>query len=607
MGVMILAGCESDQSVVRRIQARDQQRLAQDTEQDHLGEAFRLVRKMVGLNADEARRQVAFQLNQWSGDQPTTEFDGDSLDLEPIAKELAIANIDASTIVSRTARETYGGQDIEHLRDAVVIRSLSDWITEPDRDLEDPVLKPWFDSDAIDDDEVKRKLRSATVVFDWVRRNIAWEPTNIPSPVQPPAMPPGIDFLGSGYRQSMFQTLFRGRGDWIGQAHVMIDLCRQMDVPAAILAIPESEWEEPENDLQRAMLSPVVDGLRPWCVGIVLGPDVYLFDLNLGTHVPGPDQNGIATLAQARRDASVLRRMNVPGFFDYPVDKDAVQSVTALLPVAPEDMAPRMRRLERSLTGDLRANLFVDVPTLRERVDDAAGVSAVRLWSLPLAAESYAAAMERASDRDVRIAQLHRTSWLMLEADFPSARQLAMGRWMQLTGQFDDVEQDNVQGARTLYLKQRSPEFEIADLRTDPDLQQQYGIRRELGTADDAYDQQIQIVQQLMRAGKRTATYWLSLVQYDDQLFANAKNWLADRVMDDDQRFIWEPAARYNLARTHEQLGEYDQAIEIYKTRGLPREHGHRIRARLLARLAGEGSEDSETTSKSAESVTANG
>ena len=88
----------------------------------------------------------------------------------------------------------------------------------------------------------------------------------------------------------------------------------------------------------------------------------------------------------------------------------------------------------------------------------------------------------------------------------------------------------------------------------------------------------------LMQLGKRTATYWLSLVQYDDQLYDTAENWLAKRSLNQEQRSFWEPAAQYNLARTRERLGQPEQAIELYKTDRTPQEHGNRIRARLLGR-----------------------
>ena len=93
-----------------------------------------------------------------------------------------------------------------------------------------------------------------------------------------------------------------------------------------------------------------------------------------------------------------------------------------------------------------------------------------------------------------------------------------------------------------------------------------------------------------MRLGKRTATYWISLIQYDDGRYDTAKNWYTKRVLVEEQLSFWEPHARYNLARTYERLGDSDRSIELYKTDGDPQEHGYRIRARLLAKSVAEQS-----------------
>ncbi len=115
-----------------------------------------------------------------------------------------------------------------------------------------------------------------------------------------------------------------------------------------------------------------------------------MFDPEIGTFIPGPNQVGIATLAQARSDASVLRRLNVPGFFDYPLTKQDVQQCVALLNVLPEAISPRMKNLESGLTGDRRMKIFVDADELAKRIDEVPGIAGVRLWKVPLLAEVYA-------------------------------------------------------------------------------------------------------------------------------------------------------------------------------------------------------------------------
>ena len=383
-----------------------------------------------------------------------------------------------------------------------------------------------------------------------------------------PDLPHGMRLHGAGYRQSDYQTVWRGTGDSLQRSGVFIKLCRQASVPAFVLAIQSGD----------------TGSLDPWCVGALIAGEVYLFDFELGTHVPGPGQVGIATLSQARGDAAVVRRLSVPGFFDYPLSRSDVQQCVALLNVAPESVSPRMKHLESGLTGQRRMHVYVDIDDLVETIDAASGIAGVRVWKRPALTEVYAREMERVVERDPLIAFWYLSPWAILEAEIAMSQQLALGRWRHLHGAFNDDEEENTQGARAIYLAQRAPEFEIEDLRIDVELQKAYGVRRELGMDPETYDRQLQQTQSMMRLGKRTSTYWISLVQYDDQRYDTASNWFTKRVLTKTQQSRWEPSARYNLARTLERLGQHERAIELYKTEGDLQEHGNRIRARLLAR-----------------------
>ncbi len=192
--------------------------------------------------------------------------------------------------------------------------------------------------------------------------------------------------------------------------------------------------------------------LDPWCVGVLIGEQVYLFEPELSTYIPGPGQVGIATLEEARKDASVMRRLNVPGFFDYRLSKDDVQQCIAMLNVMPEAISPRMRLLESGLTGERRMKTYVDVDSMAKQIDQVPGIAGVRFWDMPLLAEIYEEEMLRASDRDPLIAFWYLSSWAILDAPIDMAQQLALGRWRHLQGQFDDDEEENTKGARTIYL-----------------------------------------------------------------------------------------------------------------------------------------------------------
>ena len=587
---VLVAGCSDDSDTVRQIQAQRQVRMQNEAQQDHLGEVTGLLKRYVELNPDKARRQIAYHLNRWdemlsgsvaTGGSATSESKGEPSDVFEIPPDAAQMLKTLSHVMplekslELTSQRHFLTSDINHLRDAYLFRQISEWADRESCD--EPLLEGWLKQFAEDKGtESADQLRTATRLFDWTVRNIAFEPLEPIDPAPPgPSFPFGMNFRGAGYRQSDYQALWHGSGDALKRAGVFTQLCRQASIPAAVLALPKADTGE----------------LRPWCVGAMIGSDLYLFEPELGMYVPGPGQVGIATLSDARRDASVMRRLNVAGFFEYPYSKDDIQQCVALLNVMPEGLCPRMQRLEQGLTGDRRMTLYVDAVAMAKELDAVSGVSGVRLWDVPLLAEVYRATLEQAAERDPMLQFWYMSRWAILDANVGNSRQLANGRWTHLRGQFDDDDIEGEKGARTQYLAMRAPEFEIEDLRIDVELQIQYGIRRDLGIAPDVYDRQVQQIQAMMRQGKRTATYWLSLVQYEDGRFDTADSWLTSRVLVDEQRSQWEPAARYNLARTLERLGQTEKSIELYKTNGDPQEHGNRIRARLLDRSSEDAGE----------------
>lgn len=584
--MLLLTGCSGDSDAVREIQAQQQARMQAESRQDHLGEAFDLLSRLVELNPERAEREISYHLNRWADSKSISDASAPEIirtvnDVLPV--ELA---------EERISRKRFKPEDLSHIRDSYLASRILEWVDHERSD--DPALADWLAKMETElGEEDYRKLRTATRLFDWTVRNIAFEPKTPTDPAPPgPSLPLGMKFRGPGYRQTDYKTMWYGIGDSLQRSGVFTLLCRQASIPAFMLAVP----------------SPDTGELEPWCVGVKIGQEVYLFEFELGTYIPGPGQIGIATLQQARSDAVVLRRMNVPGFFDYWRSKGDIQQCTALLNLVPEAISPRMQLLESGLTGNRRMTLFVDVETLQEEIDEVAGIAGVRMWSIPLLAERYEEEMVAAQERDPLLLIWYITRYSMLNSE---KSQLALGRWRHLHGQWVDDEEEDADGARTLYLAQRAPEFEIEDLTIDVDLQRAYNVRRDLGTSPEEYDMQIRQTQAMMRLGKRTATYWISLIQYDDQRYDTANNWFTKRVLTDNQLSFWEPSARYNLARSVEQMGDIERAIELYKTDGDPQEHGNRIRARLIGRdktpltpVENEGESESESEGSETESTT---
>lgn len=568
--LLVLIGCGSDLEQARKIQSKRQNAMQSQSQQDDLGEVFELLRTFVELNDQKASQQMVYHLNRWKADRVV-----DQVEL-PEAFKSVQGLLSPEQLEERFGSTDFQLGDIRHLRDSYLFRRVLQWADRPQSD--DPLLQPWLEAKATELSESDaNKLRTVTRLFDWTVRNVAYEPMEVPTTgLNSPDMSFGMVLQGAGYRQTDYLTLWRGIGDSLQRSGVFTQLCQQAEIPAFVLARQDAESGE----------------LVPWCVAALVADEVYLFEPNLSTYIPGPGQEGIATLDQARKDASVMRRLNVPGFFDYPLSKDDVQQSIALLNLQPEAIAARMRFLESGLTGDRRLIIHQDLEGLTERIDAVPGIAGVAMWDVPLKADIYHQDMLEASERDPALAFWYRATWAILDAPIDMARELSLGRWRHLHGQFSDEEDGDLQGARTLYLAQRAPEFEIDKLSTDVDLQQAYGVRRDLGMDQQQYESQLAQAQQIMKGGKRTATYWISLLQYDDARHETSENWFSKRVLLETQLSLWEPSARYNLARCLERLGESDRAVEIYKTDGDPQEHGNRIRARLYQRSLPETAEE---------------
>ncbi|WP_338020189.1 hypothetical protein [Rhodopirellula sp. P2] len=564
---VLLTGCTDDSDTVRRIQTQRQVALQKQSQQDHLGETVSLLSQFVGLNEEKASRQISYHLNQWSQNQSS---DGGSGEIPALASTLTDV-ISEENLRAEILREEFQPTDVAVLRDAYLFRHAVQWMDDPIR--EDPLLVDWLKGLSAEiGEDAAAQLRTACRLFDWTVRNIAAEPLDssegVPPQIPRPALPFGMKLEGPGYRQTLYQTIWRGRGDPIQRANVFTALCEQAGVRAAVLALQSDE-----------------DGsLTPWSVGVLAGDQIYLFETELGLPIPGPDQVGIATLEQARKEPTVMRRLDVAGYFDYPLSRTDVQQSVALLNARVEAISPRMKKLQNGLTGDRRMTLYLDVDAVAKQLDAIPGIAGVRIWSLPLLTQIYQAEAERMVERDPLFSFWYLSRWAVLDGEDDMARNLSSGRWQHLTGHFSDDEIEGIKGARTRYLEQRAPEFEIEDLRINVDLQKRYGLRRGLGIESSQYDQQLQQIQMFMRLGKRTATHWLALVQYDDGRFDTAANWFGKRVLDEDQMSMWEDSARYNFARAKEHAKEWDEVEELLKSERTYSEHGNRLRARLIAK-----------------------
>ncbi len=215
--------------------------------------------------------------------------------------------------------------------------------------------------------------RQARVAFDWVTRQVAAEPWVAAINGQRQIMPPAPPSL----------SLARGAGSGLERAYVFLGLLQQLGLDGCLVGPPEAAqrgWSyaavPKPNALPRGPF---------WAAGVRVGPHVYLYDCWRGDAVPGPATNtgGVATLAQVKTDANLLRAWRDDPADPFDVPPADVAASVPFLAVALSSAAPRFRRLETELRHDAPGvRLFTDVVALQDRFA-AETKSAVGFWNPP--------------------------------------------------------------------------------------------------------------------------------------------------------------------------------------------------------------------------------
>jgi len=215
-------------------------------------------------------------------------------------------------------------------------------------------------------------LTRARRVFEWMVRQVHLVPAGS-------LAAPG---LGQAYARP-FDVLLRGMATeadmgWSERGWLFLSLCRQLGLDGALLTYTP-----------RGQKDPVV-----WCTAILIDKTPYLFDARIGLPVPDAKGNGVATLDQALSDPLILDRLDLPGQSPYPVSRASLlaspSKIGVLLDSSFGYFAPRMRLLQRSLSGKDLTVLYRDPAEQRDRWAEALGPRKgnVGLWDLPVTVET---------------------------------------------------------------------------------------------------------------------------------------------------------------------------------------------------------------------------
>ncbi len=394
-------------------------------------------------------------------------------------------------------------------------------------------------------------LVRARRVFDWIIRQVELVP----------AGSFGAGRLGPAFSRP-YDVLVRGMASesegtiWAERAWIFMALCRQLGIDAGLITFTRGNTLDammPQQDptaARRAAKPRVV-----WICGVLAGDQIYLFDARLGLEVPGPGGQGVATLEQALADSSILERMALPGLAPYSASRAALLSsptkIGILIDSSPGYFSPKMKLLQRELSGNDRAILFNDPANERDKFVRAMGprAGAVALWELPLQVEARLFT-------DAQYVEAIQRSLFLFKPEFP----LIYARVKQLRGEFNEAIAEYM-GSRF-----REGQPVVTDKKQT--------IPKDIQAGIDAY-----------------ATYYLALAHLERNNLKDAGK-LFRRTLDlapepkmgrDPHYYMLRWGANANLARIHEALKD-DKTAEKYYSQPDPTSQrvGNLLRAREL-------------------------
>ena len=518
------------------------------------------------FDRDQAVAAAAYNLNRWLDEQepdPNWEVDAMTSRLPPDIRD--------SDLLDEVGAWTFSLDDVRAMQEATLLRDLSTWVS---RQPVDERLKDWLDGQRESLGDLDREnLAIAERLFDWSVRNIHLE-AMIPYPDESVAPTAGGEqsrekripapkrlIPGPGYRFPTWEILQYGYGDALQRSRIFIELARQQRIEVFYLALPGNT---------------VPPRPRPWLTGALIGGELYLFDCELGLPIPGSDGIGIATLSQVLDRPELIAALEVNGEA-YRFAHEELQELLALIDVSPVALSQRMELVQANLAGDQRAILTVSPSQLAEQVKSVRGISNAVLWSVPFETIWFQTELKKALETDREIS----AGYYAAVGIFYTRGPLTQGRQLHIQGQFERRE-DGQGGAKGLYMQARVPNAAIDRIGTDPEVQKAMGVVRGSNEGDFVWRSRLASSHMLALQAKQHASYWLALAHYETGNREAAVTWFKERTIEAWPEGAWTAAARYNLGRTYEALGQYDEARELYAADDSPQAHGNHLRAKLL-------------------------
>jgi hypothetical protein len=515
----------------------------------------------------EMFRQIVDRLNQWVRAQPKPA----DWKLDPMIASLPKSVLELPQIKNLDKME-FSTFDVFALQEDAWLRDIT----------------LWAKGDGIED------LDRARSLFDWTVRNIQLEQDRENRVAQFPR-----------------ETLLFGRGTATERAWVFILLLRQLDIEAALLAVddspeaakkdapatkgpdasPPGKTSKTDKPAESKAADKSHKSLRPWCVGVLIEGNIYLFDPLRGLPIPAP--NGVAlddkgqlvirpaTLQEVAKDPKLLRRMDCDESHPYPFKSVDPKRVSAMLEASPTYLGAAMWSLKPHLSG-ARKMVVTAAPDESAKNWKAANVGDVGLWGQPYATlyqreksdwrasgfllqnviplymvySEHVAGRTKAESKDPLEMENSQQSTAAKLISHPAP--LLRGRVLSLKGKFTGDD-----GA-VHYLQIARPSLQSLVTSSEPDDEKQAKVW-----------------------AKENASYWLGLIAYQRGNFAAAIDYLQKRTIEDTPNGPWTSGARYNLARTYEADGKIRLATLLYTSdTSVPGYEGNILRAKWLEELA---------------------
>ena len=355
-------------------------------------------------------------------------------------------------------------------------------------------------------------------------------------------------------QQYPWQTLLLGYGTVTDRATIFLELLRQRRIDAALLAVPT-----PDN--------PEIPTY--WAVGVLLDGEVYVFLLNYGFPVPGPDGvqvgedgslqfSSVATLAQLIQDESLLRRLDRSEEQQFPITAEMLKQTTAHLFIMPESVSMRMKVLEAELSGEQNMVLYTDPHELRRRFLAASEITEVEFWKYPFRTAFVQRFEPAPTNEALRIFMLDRPRTDLDTAAVRRHYPLWSGRVLYFKGAVSGQE-----NAATKYQNTRVSDKEMIDLRRNPVFRNNPVIAMELEWLS-------------IQAG-----FWLGSALFEIDSIGASKDAL--QGIRTNPLNTWRDGTEYLLGRIAERECRYDDARRHYgNTSSSLSGAGNAVRAKWL-------------------------